>query len=499
MTSGRLLARNAILNLAGQVAPLLVAVVTIPFLIGGLGTDRFAILSLAWTAIGYFSVFDLGLGWALTQSVARRLGGDEQELKAVTWTALVLMFGLGVVGAVCLAAISPWLVYRVLTVPPTLQAESLTAFHIIALSLPFVVTTAGLRGVVEAHQHFGTSNLLRLPYALFTFIGPLLVLPFSRSLVAVVAVLVAGRLLTWIAFVHVLRSRYTFLRGGAVFRAAVVAPLARYGGWLTVSNTLSPVMSNLDRFVIGAVMPLVAVAHYVTPSEVVIKLLLIPQALNAVLFPAMAAAFGRDPAKTVQIFERGIRLGLLAIFPLVLTLVAFAHEALHLWVGAEFAAAGAGVLRWLAVGILVNAAGQTPYLLLHAAGRTDLTARVHMVELPVYAVTVWLLATNYGLQGVAIAWLMRMALDTGLLMALATRRVPLPWPETQRLAAMSVAMILALVVAGNLDGLVARGFFWLATLLVFGIATWRYIVTRSEREVIFGRLWMGGRAAVRHP
>ena len=62
LTSGSLLARNTIWNLVGQVAPMCVALFAIPVLIRHIGTDRFAILTIAWMVVGYFSLFDLGLG-----------------------------------------------------------------------------------------------------------------------------------------------------------------------------------------------------------------------------------------------------------------------------------------------------------------------------------------------------------------------------------------------------------------------------------------------------
>ena len=84
MTNSRLLARNTALNVAGQAVPLVAALVAIPWLIRGLGADRFGVLTLAWAAIGYFGLVDLGLGRALTHAVATRLGSDrEDELVAL--------------------------------------------------------------------------------------------------------------------------------------------------------------------------------------------------------------------------------------------------------------------------------------------------------------------------------------------------------------------------------------------------------------------------------
>src|SRR5579859_2241766 len=92
LTSGRLLARNAVWNLLGSGAPMVVAVVCIPILIRGLGKERFGVLTLAWILISYAGLFDLGLGRALTQLVARKLGArDEREIPALAWTSLLLM------------------------------------------------------------------------------------------------------------------------------------------------------------------------------------------------------------------------------------------------------------------------------------------------------------------------------------------------------------------------------------------------------------------------
>src|SRR5256885_11437870 len=98
MTTGRLLARNSALNLLGQAAPLIVALLTIPPLLRGYGAERFGVLMLVQAAIGYFNLFEFGLGRALTQSVALRLSnGNSHEVPAVARTGVTMLLGLGIV------------------------------------------------------------------------------------------------------------------------------------------------------------------------------------------------------------------------------------------------------------------------------------------------------------------------------------------------------------------------------------------------------------------
>src|SRR5207253_9393695 len=125
--------------------------------------------------------------------------GEDNEIPTMVWTSLILMLALGLSGALAVVLLSPWLVHHALNVPAALRHETLRSFYLLGLSIPVVISTAGLRGLLEAHQRFGLINALRVPMGVFSFTGPLLVLPFSQSLFPIVAVLVAGRLFAWIA------------------------------------------------------------------------------------------------------------------------------------------------------------------------------------------------------------------------------------------------------------------------------------------------------------
>ena len=483
--STRLLARNSLLNVAGQVGPVAVAVFAVPVLVRALGTDRFGILTLAWTAIGYFSLFDLGLSRALTQSISAAIGGGRDDtLPVLSVTALSVMTLFGVVGGMVIAALSPIIVDRVLNIPAALRAETLSSFYLLCVSLPFVLATAGLRSLFEAHQEFGIATALRVPYAIFNFVAPLAVLPFSHSLVPVVAILVAGRVATCIAHYAVARWRYAFLRTRAPLDRAVVMPLLRTGGWMTVSNIVSPLMVNFDRFVVGALLTISAVAYYATPYDMVMKLLLVPAALLGVLFPAFAASFEHDRTHTVLLFDRTVRLMLLAMFPPVLILVTFAHEGMQLWLGPEFARQSASVVQWLAAGVLINSIGQIGFAVVQGVGRADLTAKLHGVELPIYTVVLFALTRQLGLTGVAIAWTFRVTVDTAALLWLCGRRLPEARPALWRSIRAFAIALAVLAIATVPARLGTRMLYAGVVLATFGVVGWLQLLRRDERTAL---------------
>jgi len=482
LTSGRALAHNAIWNLVGLGAPMLVAVVTVPLLINGLGPDRFGVLTLAWMTIGYFSLFDLGLGRALTKVVAEKLGaGQEEEIPELFWTSLVLMLALGVVGAIVWAAFTPLLVHRVLKIPAVLEGETLVAFYLLAISLPITITTTGLRGTLEAQQRFGMTSALRVAMGIFMFLAPVAVLSFTPSLAAVVATLLLGRAVAWAVHLLLCLRVMPALRTNKAMRVSSVGPLLRLGGWMTVSNTVSPIMATLDRFFIGALLSVAAVTYYATPFDVVTALLILPSALSGVIFPAFATTFAIDRQRSGEIFDRALKATFAVLFPIVLVVVALARNGLGLWLGADFSRESTHVLQWLAIGVLANGVASVPFALVQGLGRPDLTAKLHLIELPCYLVAVWWLVRVAGIEGAAIAWTVRVAIDLLLLLGLTRRLVPDTAPTLRRAYLLLGAALPALGVAAWPMDVAVKGTLLVAALLIYAPIAWRLILFPKER------------------
>ena len=484
-----MLGRNTAWNLLGQVAPALAAVFTVPVLIRGLGTERFGVLTLIWLVVGYFSIFDLGLGRALTQLLADRLGRDDhRSVPPLVWTALGLMGCLGVVGTAVALLVAPS-VQHALKAPASLGVETLDALYLLALSIPLVVSTAGLRGVLEARQRFDLANVVRLASGVFTYVGPVLTLAFSQSLVAITLVLVAGRFATWVAYLILCVHELPELRHGVAFDRSYVRSLLRFGGWMTVSNVVSPVLVYLDRFLIATIIGATAVAYYVTPFEIVTRLLLLPWAFSGVLFPLIASTFVQNPQRSARLFSRGIRLTFLTLFPFVLCAIAFAHEGLSLWVGESIASHSTAVLRWLAVGVFMNGVVQVPFATIQAAGRPDLTARIHLIELPLYLPTLLWMAHRWGIDGAAIAWMLRGGFDLVAQFVVAKHLLAAPIAHAAtadddgRINAFMAGTLAAIAFAASalLPGLPSRAAVVLISLVVFVALGWTRVLDANER------------------
>jgi O-antigen/teichoic acid export membrane protein len=209
--------------------------------------------------------------------------------------------------------------------------------------------------------------------------------------------------------------------------AAAAAPSAvdlfREGGWLTVSNIVGPMMVTFDRFAIASLVSLAAASYYFVPQEVSLRLLVIPSAIATTIFP-MLARIDRQGTDRRRITHGAVQAVAASCLPVCAIIAAFASPLLSLWMGARFAAESAVVAACLASGLFANCCAQVPFAWIQAAGRSDVTGKLHLLQLPIYAVLLLVLVTHFGIVGAAVAWSARATADAALLYAASARLFP---------------------------------------------------------------------------
>jgi O-antigen/teichoic acid export membrane protein len=454
------------------------------------------VLTLIWALVGYASLFDFGFGRALTKLIAERLGrGNHEAIGTLFWTGLALLLAVGVAGSLLLLVALPWLVHGPLNVTPALVGETRAAFQVVALGIPFVIVGAGLRGTLEAHQRFRAIALVSGILGGFTFLGPLVVVWYvAEHLAWMAAAVVTSRALA-AALYFTCCLELPGLRYPRWSRADI-QPLVGFGGWMTITNLVGPIMDNMDRFLLGVLASVSVVAYYATPFDVVTRALLIPVALTGVLFPAFSTALARDAPRVRTLFLSANRYVFLAIVPISLLVATFAREGLTLWLGSAFAARSERIVEWLAAGVLVSALSKVPYALLQGMGRPDLTALAHVAELPLYLLAAWALIGAHGAEGAAMAWTLRVVLDSAILFYFACWQLPDTGRRLMPLACMLAGTFTALYLIARAEPAPVRIVVGGLSIVAFLLSARIWIVDRGELERLLGHFTGGARRQV---
>ena len=400
----RVIAKNTVFNLFGQILPMAAGVLTVPFIVKGLGTAQYGILSIAMMLLGYFNIFDLGLSRATVKFVAENLDPENiHKVPELIWTSLTLLVGLGIIGGSVAAVFVPFSVTHLFKMPPELAGQARIALLVLCASMPIMLGNNALRGVLEATQRFDLVNYVKVPSSVLFYLVAALAIPFGVHVAGIVCLLVLIRLVSTLAYLLLCFRTVPELSRRFHFSRASFGPLATFGGWIMVTNVTGPVFGYVERFMIASLLSVSWLTYYSAPYELVSKLLIFPMSVVPSLFPYFSYHGSKRSSEISDVTSRTIKYLFLVLTPPAAVFIFFAKDIMNLWLGPQFAAQSTVVLQLTTVMCLVNAFGYLPYTSVQALGRPDLKAILDLVALPTYCVVAWWLIKHGGINGAAFA------------------------------------------------------------------------------------------------
>jgi O-antigen/teichoic acid export membrane protein len=336
-------------------------------------------------------------------------------------------------------------------------------------------------------------NYIKIPTSISVFLLPAIALPFGLRLPGIVLLLVLARAGSALAYMVVCLRVFPVLRRAITFslQPKIARPLVAYGGWVTVTNVVSPVLAYADRFLIGSMVSVSAIGYYAAPYEAVARLSVLYGSLVTALFPAFSSLRSAGDLDGLEhMYAKSIKFLLLIVGPVMLVLVFFARNLLLLWLGEDFALHSTFVFRLFAVGFFLTSLFVVPFTLLQGLGRADITAKFHVAELFFYVPLVWVLTMHWGLRGAAIAWTCRVIGDGVLLFGAAWRVFSFsPVLLIRRPCSRSILLLmglgLPLYLVANLEiTTLLRGVLTAGLAIAFYGGVWNYVLDPPEKGII---------------
>lgn len=413
--------RHTIWNLVGTGAPFLIGIFTIPYIKKEAGIEILGALTLVWALIGYFSFFDFGLGKALTQQVSKLLAIESYDrIPELVKNGLIFTLVAGIFGGGILAIFAKSLALDWLGVSVDLQSSTFNALILAAIGIPVVTITTGLRGVLEAFGDFKNANIWRFFLGAANFAFPALcIYLIGPYLEWMVGCLIFARLLIVFAYWKLVSKRFPKGFGNIKFEIKKIKELWTFGAWMTVSNIVSPLMGNCDRFVISAVLGASVVAFYTIPFEVLVRLLIVPAALTSALLPRITYLLVLKKEEAHRLYHKVLWITGGIMIAICIPVAVSSKWWLSLWLGELFSEESWRPVVIIAVGLIFHGLAQVPFTVVQASGQVNLTAKLHIFELLFYVPALFWALNVYGLVGAAIVWSVRVFLDFLLMMIFA--------------------------------------------------------------------------------
>lgn len=404
--------RHSFYNLTGSLASIAVTLITVPIYLRLIGTERYGVLVIVWIFLGYFGMFDLGLGRATAQQIASLHQAEPDVRAGVFWTALMLNTVLGVVGGVLLWPAAHYLFTTHFKITEALRLEVLSVIPWLAAAVPVATISGVLVGALQGREKFlalNASNVLGgvlyqvLPLSVAWLHGP--------DLGWLVPAALLGRVAVFLLLFTQCRRHVPLTMAPSV-RRDLVTSLFRYGGWVTITSVISPLLTTLDRFLIGSISGAKAVTYYTLPSSLASRVSILPASLAETLFPRFSAT---SEIEAHRLTKEAVCALSVILTPIIIAGILIMGPFLMWWVGPEVARNASMVGEIIALGLWFNGHAYIPAAQLQAQGRPDLLAKCHLAEILPYLVLLVLALRGWGVVGAAFAWSMRMTVDAILL------------------------------------------------------------------------------------
>ena len=265
------------------------------------------------------------------------------------------------------------------------------------------------------------------------------------------------------------------------FRKNYIKGLFSFGGWITVSTIVSPVMTALDRLIVASKEGMQNVAYYSTASEITQRVGMLPSALVSVLFPVFSRNQNFNEIQNSKLYKASFNLLLLASGIFAVLFICFGRDFLAIWIDENFATESYVVLQVVTVGALFNFLARIPFSFIQGVGRPDITAKFHVLELPIFLTLLVVLTDSFGIVGAAYASAIRMILDFVLLHMYSIRQFKVDFNLLPLLLGAILPVILSLTIAYSELGFAPKSLCVAVLLTVLTASFWFYVFDEELR------------------
>lgn len=488
----RLLLKNSILNFGSQGLIIILAFISLPIILKHLSQNDFGLLTILWAVVGYFSLFDFGISRAVTKYLsAEKLSNNKNTILSLIQTSLFIGGIIGFVGFAVLFLSTP-LILELLNIDQESTQKAIVSFRIASFGVPFMVLFGIVKGIQSAYHRFDLVNIYQFIFGLMQWVSTIIILFLGFGIVEIIGVIVISRFI--LSVIGLNQIKYVIKQNiGNHFSINIlnIKKLFSFGGWITISQTLSPIFLYLDRFFIGSMISLSVVGYYVVPHEMLSRILIIAFSVVNAIFP-MLSEYNDTKEKKILLYNlyvKSLKYISGIIFPVILFLIVFSKEILRMWVGEDISERSFIVFNILAIGFYFNALAQVPSTVLHAINKPNVTAIINIIEIPVLVILNIILIPLFGILGAAIAWTSRVILDCFILMVY----VPKYLPHTNVKGYVERPFVLSIIIFSILGiayysikylGVVEKSFVTLLLIGTYCFTFWFFAFYDTDRKSI---------------
>ena len=421
-------ATNSLINAAGIVVVLLIALVTTPIALDHLGLVEFGIWSFVTVAVGYISKLDPNFGGMVMRYGAMgRVTGDHKIAARICAVGTLAWIGIALVLSPLLVAIvHPLMGHMGYSPGVRVAAERFFYWTYALIFLGSILSTLSSRLLAVGEQWIVTliDASTRVMYGVVLIWCLTRGMRLSAIIVATTTQYVVAYLATFIVIARRHGTPYASPRG---IPRETRRELRKFSGWFQLNAVLDTLTYETDPVVISVLVSPTATGLWSIASRLARQITYFGYIPNGNILPAVSAAVAANegPAALQRIYTRASRI--ITLIGVVMGgLVISCGPVLFLaWLNNPFHEASFATIL-IALGIVAGTPRPVTGAAIFALGKVGLGTRAQAVAFVVNAVLTLALVKPFGLSGVLVGTLVAKVSATTYLLLRFSRLVDVP-------------------------------------------------------------------------
>lgn len=401
--------RNAASNWVGFAVNAAVTLVLTPYVLRELGVERYGILILTSTVIGYYGFLDLGFRAGVTQYLTRYLAvGDYEKAGETLSSAVVALSMLGGL-MIGLSFGAAFLVPRFFTIPTGVEKEAFWCILLIGISSAIQCVFSAYSSIITAVQRFDLANLIGIGTRFLTAAGTVAALKTGNGLIGVSIAFCGANVIDYLIRWRVSLGLVPLNVGWRRANLVRLREVASFGGWNFLVSVNGYIFGYVPNIIIGAFMPIAAVGHYALATGLFRQVCSILGPVAHVMYPAAAEMHVKgDLSGLEKLYHKGSRLMILVLIPTVLGAMFWSEDFYRLWIGESYLTGSqfqsvALLFQILTIGIVTSYTTSVAQHILIGAGKMRQVSLALITGSAINLVFSVILLRFNGLAGMAIA------------------------------------------------------------------------------------------------
>lgn len=392
---------NTLFNIAGNILPAVAAMLFLPLIMKNLGDESFAVFLLILIIVGTSGIFDFGIGRSITQKISSE---KDIQLKAEIFISSLV----GLLFISFIINIVLFILFLLLRETSEIYAEMFRIFWLLSFSIVFSLLNVSTKSYLEGMHLFRDINIYKTLTGLTIFVFAYYITKQSNDIIYITLMILIVRILHFYLLLKNILKLESFSLEYKYFNISMLKELFSNGKWFAISNIIGPLTMYMDRFIISGLLAASIFNYYALSMEVAVKILIFPMSIMSVFFPILVTYYNERNFDSIRKTTKKMYLYIFFLIGLPLILLFnYSELFLTLWIDENFALNANHTFRIILLGVIVSSLTQVSFTLLQATKKAKSTGLVHLYTFIPYAILLFLMTKEYGLNGASYTWIGR--------------------------------------------------------------------------------------------